>query len=1194
MNWWMPSPLARTTNGNSGTVTILGQDNGTQSTATAIVTTKNGITYIETDDAAYIWNATEHTYTGAQGPRLINDGYAVYPSSSSAISFSKELSDETQAPQNTRYWVYEGEKLAGKSVNGNTTRYMTFSSSFAATEGTPSDIYIYEETTITEETETFTVTFDSNGGSAVEAQTVASGHTATEPTAPTREGYTFTGWTLNNADYDFTTPVTGNITLVAQWEEDQSTAGNAYIYTESASAGSEYIVVSNGYALQNNNGTIGAVAVEVNDNVVIVPSTVDITTILWSWSGNGDLTNNSYYLLRQSGSGAKEATLGTTDSGNAYSNNTYTGEYITTTGGGGGTTPFYLYYNSGWYTNNTNQNITTKLYAPGQVVTYTVTFDSNGGSAVEAQTVASGHTATEPTAPTREDYTFTGWTLNDADYDFNTPVTTDITLVAQWAKATSKTVYKLVSTVTSGKDYLIVNSNTVGDAAHAVSNSSGNTATDSNLDTADTEVEVKTTTIDGEEITYVETNNSYAVWTAGTNSSSTTFKNGEYYLYHNNGTLYVNTSDSKNNWTVGDNTLYYRAGGGNSSSTTYYLTYSSGWTLANSGNVYIYEETTIDIPDETVPTITATPDTVTVEAYVGSTNTATFTVSGENLTGDIAVALSTEAGEGVFAVDTESIGQNEGTASAQVTVTFNAPEEADTYTATITLSSDGAEDVTVNVTATAKEKETVTLTFVDGETTITELTKNFSDELTLTTNCSLEGAEVTLSVPENNVVTYNEEDGFEIVGIGTVVITATYEGDASHADATATLTLTVNNTLTFEEESVELTEGDDAYTQTATPGFPVEGATITYNSSDADVATVDEATGEVTAVAAGEATITATWSLDGYNEVYATYTVTVRAKPVITPVDPITMTAEALRTSEYRFTLSGQNLQGDIEVNIDDTENYEFSIEETEGSKVVVLTFKPQTEGEHNATITLSSLKAEPVTVTINGTATKALPDYYTLNITNAGIATMYLDYPVEIPYNTYSDLYSVYYIYEINGTTTKGKRLDKMIPANTGVIVQGSPGSYDFPVIRDLENTSYVRDIDMVETYPDLLSGRTEDTVIAEDEELSAAKANRTLYVLGKGINGGYIEFNHIRSGLEVMPKNRIYLIWNVNSDTTGDAKGLSVIIDDEEATGIDNFSTETSEDGGYWYNLQGVRLNGKPTQRGVYIHNGQRVSVK
>ena len=63
----------------------------------------------------------------------------------------------------------------------------------------------------------YTVTFNSDGGSAVASQSVTSGGTATQPADPTKPGYTFAGWTLGGSAYNFSTPVTGNITLTASW-----------------------------------------------------------------------------------------------------------------------------------------------------------------------------------------------------------------------------------------------------------------------------------------------------------------------------------------------------------------------------------------------------------------------------------------------------------------------------------------------------------------------------------------------------------------------------------------------------------------------------------------------------------------------------------------------------------------------------------------------------------------------------------------------------------------------------------------------------------------------------------------------------------------------------------------------------------------------------------------------------------------
>ena len=69
---------------------------------------------------------------------------------------------------------------------------------------------------------------------------------------------------------------------------------------------------------------------------------------------------------------------------------------------------------------------------------YTVTFDSYGGTPVPpTQEVEYGHTATKPADPTLKGYTFAFWYLGEDEqnataYDFDTPVTENITLTAKW------------------------------------------------------------------------------------------------------------------------------------------------------------------------------------------------------------------------------------------------------------------------------------------------------------------------------------------------------------------------------------------------------------------------------------------------------------------------------------------------------------------------------------------------------------------------------------------------------------------------------------------------------------------------------------------------------------------------------------------------------------------------------------------
>jgi len=85
------------------------------------------------------------------------------------------------------------------------------------------------ETPVTE----YDVTFDADGGAPVpEAQKVEAGKTATEPTAPTKDGYKFDGWYNGETKYDFTAPVTGKLELKAKWTETTTPAEGEYTYGE--------------------------------------------------------------------------------------------------------------------------------------------------------------------------------------------------------------------------------------------------------------------------------------------------------------------------------------------------------------------------------------------------------------------------------------------------------------------------------------------------------------------------------------------------------------------------------------------------------------------------------------------------------------------------------------------------------------------------------------------------------------------------------------------------------------------------------------------------------------------------------------------------------------------------------------------------------------------------------------------------
>ncbi len=138
-----------------------------------------------------------------------------------------------------------------------------------------------------------TVTFDSNGGSPVDAQDVIENETATEPAEPTRDNYTFGGWKLGNVLYNFSTPVTGNITLVADWS-----------YTP-AHISSVSINESSIYTWEGDATTYTLVP-------TLVPADIASVTVSWSSSDNNVATVENGVITPQ-GAGTATITCTATD-----------------------------------------------------------------------------------------------------------------------------------------------------------------------------------------------------------------------------------------------------------------------------------------------------------------------------------------------------------------------------------------------------------------------------------------------------------------------------------------------------------------------------------------------------------------------------------------------------------------------------------------------------------------------------------------------------------------------------------------------------------------------------------------------------------------------------------------------------------------------------------------------------------------
>ena len=66
--------------------------------------------------------------------------------------------------------------------------------------------------------EVFKVVFDSQGGTLVQLQVINIGDCAKIPENPTKEGYVFSCWLLNGQEFDFSSPINGDIVLVALWQ----------------------------------------------------------------------------------------------------------------------------------------------------------------------------------------------------------------------------------------------------------------------------------------------------------------------------------------------------------------------------------------------------------------------------------------------------------------------------------------------------------------------------------------------------------------------------------------------------------------------------------------------------------------------------------------------------------------------------------------------------------------------------------------------------------------------------------------------------------------------------------------------------------------------------------------------------------------------------------------------------------------
>lgn len=203
----------------------------------------------------------------------------------------------------------------------------------------------------------------------------------------------------------------------------------------------------------------------------------------------------------------------------------------------------------------------------------------------------------------------------------------------------------------------------------------------------------------------------------------------------------------------------------------------------------------------------------------------------------------------------------------------------------------GFESITIAyTTGDEPQKAKTTLSFgadVDGKT----IDMNLGDSKTYTATLSpnIDGANVSYESSATDVASVDNTGKITALKEGTSTITATYAGNDTYEKSSASYTVNVKDarfvpTLTFAESKLSKFYGEK-YTQTATLGNS-DGApdfvdkTIKYSSSNTDIATIDELTGEVTCLMkAGTTEIKAEYAGDtNHKAASATYELTVEEK----------------------------------------------------------------------------------------------------------------------------------------------------------------------------------------------------------------------------------------------------------------------------------------------------------------------------
>ena len=122
------------------------------------------------------------------------------------------------------------------------------------------------------------------------------------------------------------------------------------------------------------------------------------------------------------------------------------------------------------------------------------------------------------------------------------------------------------------------------------------------------------------------------------------------------------------------------------------------------------------------------------------------------------------------------------------------------------------------------------------------------------------------------------------------------------------------------------------------------------------------------------------------------------------------------------------------------------------------------------------------------------------------------------------------------------------------------------------------------------LMVGLTEATLVNKKQTIAAEEY--TTFILGK--KNGHINWYVLAEDSYTLKANSAYLRLRSADVFNLSALGITMDFGNGDVTDIASVSAETENKGEGWYTLGGLKLDQKPTAKGVYIHNGAKVVIK